>query len=169
MSESKKIYLIGFMGSGKSTLGKKLARQLEMSFLDLDHFIEEHENKTIQEIFDQHGEDYFREVEQKALQKIAEKKDNFVVALGGGTPCFYDNMNVVNQSGISIYLKYNSGILAARLMNAKAERPLIKNKSKEELLSFIDDKLADREQFYNQSQFVLEGNNLKAEDVLSLL
>ena len=168
MNEPTKIFLIGFMGSGKSTLGKKVARQLNIDFLDLDHFIEEQENQTIQGIFDQYGEVYFREKEREALKTIAEKQGKLVVALGGGTPCFYDNMEIINQSGASVYLKYNSGILADRLMNAKTERPLIKNKSKEELLSFINDILLNREKFYNQSHFVIEGNNIKAEDVIAL-
>ena len=169
MKDLAKIYLVGFMGSGKSTLGKQLANKLDMGFLDLDSFIEEREGKTVQELFDQHGEVYFREVEKKALQTIIEKKESLVVALGGGTPCFHDNMEMINQSGISVYLKYNSGILAARLKNAKIERPLIKDKSEVELLSFIESKLDEREQFYCQSHITLEGDNIKSKDVMDLL
>ncbi|MCO6499724.1 MAG: shikimate kinase [Vicingus serpentipes] len=169
MKKTTKIFLIGFMGSGKSTLGKKIASQLNIGFLDLDYFIEEQENQTIQEIFDKHGEVYFREKEREVLKTVAEKKEELVVALGGGTPCFYDNMEIINRSGVSVYLKYNSGILTDRLMNVKTERPLIKNKSKEELLSFINDMLLSREKFYNQSQFILEGKNIKAEDIIDLL
>jgi len=169
MKKSIKIFLIGFMGSGKSTLGKKMASQLEVEFLDLDEFIEEREHQSIQGIFDQYGEEYFRKKEQEALRLVAHQKNNVVVALGGGTPCFYDNMEIINNSGASIYLKYNSGILAARLINAKTERPLIKGKTQEELLVFIDKMLLEREVFYNKSQFVVEGKNIKSEDVLKLI
>lgn len=156
------------MGSGKTTLGKKLANKLNKIFFDLDAEIEKNEGESINEIFEKHGEDYFRKIEREILHKIINGNENFVMSLGGGTPCFYDNMNVVNQSGASIYIKYNPGILASRLMNAKAERPLIKNFTNLELKNYVENKLTEREGFYSKSEIILEQNNLKIEDIIKL-
>jgi len=168
MIANNNIFLLGFMGSGKSTLGKKLAKQLSLPFYDLDDEIEAQEKKTIAQIFEEKGEDRFRKIETQLLKKLTQQSTSFVLALGGGTPCFYDNMKIINQSGTSIYIKYNAGILCSRLINAKAQRPLIAGKTKEELLSFIEETLIVREEYYNQSQFIVEGNNIKVEDLLVL-
>lgn len=168
MITGNKIFLLGFMGSGKSTLGKKLAKQLELSFFDLDDEIEKQEGKSVAEIFEEVGEGGFRKIEAKLLKKLTQKTTNYVLALGGGTPCFYENMELINQSGISIYIKYNEGVLCSRLIVAKAKRPLIQGKSKEELHCFIEETLNKREEFYKQSQFLVEGNNIKVEDLLRL-
>ena len=164
-----KIVLIGFMGSGKTTMAKKLAKKINVSFFDLDHEIEKQENLSIPQLFEQKGEDYFRKVEKAILKKTINKKDDFVLSVGGGTPCFFDNMAYINTVGTSIYLKYNAGILTSRLMNATTPRPLIKNLNKEELKLFVSHKLAERELFYKQSKLVVEGNNLKTEDLERLL
>jgi shikimate kinase len=168
VQQNDKIFLIGFMGSGKTTLAKKLAKKLNRSFFDLDQEIERRENLTITQIFEQKGECYFREIESKTLKTILDIELSFVMSVGGGTPCFYDNMKVINVSGISMYLKYNAGILASRLSNAKVKRPLIEALNEEDLKTFITDKLAEREAFYKQCKFTLAGNNLKVEDLLSL-
>ena len=157
------------MGSGKSTLGKKLANKLAYDFIDLDLAIEEQEQLSISEIFKERGEEYFRKAEQKALKSIANSSKKLVIALGGGTPCFFDNMDLINQSGVSIYLKYNSGILAHRLLNAKTERPLIIEKNKEELIDFIEKTLKEREIYYTKSKFIIEKTNVKIDDILSLI
>lgn len=164
-----KIFLLGFMGSGKSTLGKKLAIKLNVNFLDLDQFIEEQQEQTIQEIFKTKGEDFFREIERDCLKQVIALPDNFIIALGGGTPCFYDNMELINKSGVSIYIKYNKGILAHRLMHSKKNRPLINNKNQEGLLEFIETTLLKREVFYDKSSIILEKNNLKPEDIIDSL
>lgn len=169
MKKSGKIFLLGFMGSGKSTLGKKVATRLNIDFIDLDNFIEQQENKTISAIFAEEGEAYFRKIEQNALEVLCQKPDNMIIALGGGTPCFFNNMELINNTGISIYLKYNSGILSSRLLKAKSTRPLIKNKTKEELVAFIDNMLLDRKFHYNKAQFVVENRNVKVEDILVLI
>lgn len=157
------------MGSGKTTLGKRLANKLNKIFFDLDAEIEKNEGEPINEIFEKHGENYFRKIEKEILHKIINNNENFVMSLGGGTPCFYDNMNVVNHSGVSIYIKYNSGILASRLMNAKTERPLIKNFTNLELKKYVENKLTEREGFYSESEIILEQNNLKIEDIIKLI
>ncbi len=169
MASSDKIFLIGFMGSGKTTLGKRLAKKLEQSFFDLDKEIENSEDLSVNQIFEQYGEAYFRDLESKTLQKIIENNKSFVLSLGGGTPCNQRNMDLINGSGTSIYLKYNTGILASRLSGAKAERPLIKDLDEEQVKNFISDKLVEREPFYNQAQFTVEKNNVKVEDLMVLL
>jgi shikimate kinase len=169
MIAENKIFLIGFMGSGKSTLGKKLANKLQQTFFDLDTEIEAVESRSISEIFENSGEDYFRKIERETLLNLIEKNNDFVMSIGGGTPCYNNNMDLINQTGLSIYLKYNPGILTSRLINAKKNRPLIKGKNKEELMEFIENTLLERELFYNKSQFVVEKNNVKVEDVIFLI
>lgn len=168
IKQNDKIILIGFMGSGKTTLAKKLAKKLNRSFFDLDKEIEKRENLTITQIFEQNGEDYFRALEFKTLKSILDKELSFVMSVGGGTPCFFDNMKIVNESGTSVYLKCSAGILTSRLINTKEKRPLIKALNEEELKTFITNKLAEREQFYKQCKFTLASDNLKVEDLLTL-
>ncbi|MEJ6735969.1 MAG: shikimate kinase [Flavobacteriales bacterium] len=169
MNGQNKIILIGFMGSGKTTLAKKLAKKLNRSFYDLDQEIEAKEHLIIPQIFEEKGEEYFRTIESEALKIILAKEEPFILSVGGGTPCFYDNMELINTSGVSIYLKYNAGILASRLINAKVKRPLIKGLNEIELKEFITNKLSERETFYKECNFTLVGNNLKVEDLLLLL
>ena len=157
------------MGSGKTTLGKRLSNKLNVQFFDLDAEIEKTENLSVNEIFEKHGETYFRDIEVKVLEAIIENNESFVMSLGGGTPCYYNNMELINQSGVSIYIKYNSGILTSRLLNAKKQRPLIKDFNDQELKTFIANKLNERELFYAQSKFVVEKNNVRVEDILFLL
>lgn len=157
------------MGSGKSTLGKKLANKLGFAFIDLDKEIEEKEQQSINQIFEEKGEDYFRLIEKNILEELVSENTSFVMALGGGTPCFNNNMEFINANGYSIYLKYNSGILFSRLVNAKTQRPLLKGKDDEQLKRFIEEKLAEREIFYKQSKFIIEEDNLKPESIIPLI
>lgn len=143
------------MGSGKSTVGRGLAQSLGYDFLDLDTYIERRNFKTIPEIFAQEGEEAFRKIEQKALHEVAEF-DNVVVATGGGAPCFFDNMEVIKCSGKSLFLNGSPRILAERLLHSKTERPLIKGKSENELIAFIDETLHKRSQWYRQADVVLD-------------
>jgi shikimate kinase len=169
MNKTTKIFLIGFMGSGKTSLGKKLAKKLNLPFFDLDQRIEEQEQCTITEIFNKKGEDYFRALETAVLQDTIATKPDFVLSLGGGTPCFNNNIEFINSTGTSIYLKYNAGILTSRLLLAKQERPLIANKNKEELKQFVFDLLNQREPFYHQSKLVVEGKNITTDTILKHL
>lgn len=157
------------MGSGKSTLGKKLANKLKLQFLDLDQLIEKQEHCTISEIFKNKGEDYFRALEAAILKDLVQTNTDFVLSLGGGTPCFNNNMEFINQTGTSIYLKYNAGILTSRLLAAKQERPLIAGKNAEELKQFVIDLLSQRTPFYNQSKLIVEGANISVNEILKEL
>lgn len=164
-----RIYLIGYMGSGKSTVGKGLAASLNLSFIDMDDYIEERNHKTIPAIFAEDGEETFRKLEQKALQELSSF-ENVVIATGGGAPCFFNNIDLIKQTGKSLYLKGSPRILAERLRNSKIERPLIKGKSEEELVAFIDDTLSKREHWYKQADVILDfDHNLSTTEVLAAL
>lgn len=147
-----RIYLIGYMGCGKSTLGRKLSKHLDLQFVDMDHYIEERNYKTIPQIFEEEGEAEFRLKEKKALEELSEFSD-IVIATGGGAPCFYDNIELMNQTGKTIYMNISPDILADRLLKSKTERPLIKGKSREELVAFIDETLKKRNEFYKQAKY----------------
>lgn len=164
-----KIFLIGFMGSGKTTLAKKLAKKLNYNCFDLDFEIEKNVGVSIPQVFEEKGEEYFRSLEHETLRNVINNNERFVLSVGGGTPCFYNNMDVINENGTSIYLKYNAGILTSRLINAKAKRPLIKNLGEVELKAFVEAKLSEREKFYKKSKLVIASNNIKIEDLLELL
>ena len=125
---------------------------MNLQFVDMDHYIEERNLKTIPQIFEQEGEAEFRNKERKALEELSEFT-NIVIATGGGAPCFFDNIDFMNRSGKTIYINIDPAILADRLLKSKTERPLIKGKSKEELVAFIDETLKKRNQFYSQAKF----------------
>lgn len=146
-----RIYLIGYMGCGKSTLGRRLSVHLGLQFVDMDHYIEERNCKTIPQIFAEEGEAAFRKKEQKALEELSEFTD-IVIATGGGAPCFFDNIDLMNKTGETIYMNISPDILADRLLKSKTERPLIKGKSREELILFIDETLKKRNEFYMQAK-----------------
>jgi shikimate kinase len=142
-----RIYLIGMMGVGKTTLGRQLANQFNYSFLDLDKDIEEYEGRTVQQIFDESGESYFREAEHKALERTIDKT-HIIIATGGGTPCFFDHMKWINEHGASIYLKANAAFIASRVTKNKDKRPLLRGLNIDELEPFIEKILVLREPYY---------------------
>src|SRR5664279_3747501 len=168
MVKSQIIYIIGFMGSGKTTAGKKLASLLGWSFIDLDKEIEGHEGKTIPEIFSEKGEDYFRDVESHLLRKLKSGTDT-IISTGGGTPCYSDNMDLMLKSGLTIYLKLTPSQLRSRLSESKDDRPLIKDLDQEKLLYFIENKLADRDEQYNRSVIAVEGFDLDVKKLVLLV
>lgn len=163
-----KLFLIGYMGSGKSTAGKKLAAKLGLSFLDLDEYIEKEYGKTINGIFESEGEERFRELEHLYLKNVMAM-DNIVLSLGGGTPCFYNHMELINKNGISVYFKMSVDTLANRLRNAKKDRPLIRDMSEEELKSFITASLEKREAFYLQAHYKVKAKNLDIDELAGFL
>jgi shikimate kinase len=152
------IYLIGFMGCGKTTAGKALASRSGWSFIDLDKKIESHTGKTVPDIFFDHGEEYFRKVESEVLINL-KVSENTVVATGGGTPCYNDNMEYMINSGITVYLQMTPEKLLKRLADSQAERPLIRDLKNEELQSFIEQKLAEREKYYLRSAIIIDGSD----------
>ena len=163
-----RIYLVGYMGSGKSTLGRRLASHAGWHFIDLDKYIEERNCRTVPQIFAIEGEESFRNKERKALEEVSEF-DNVVVATGGGAPCFFDNMDLMNRTGITIFLDIHPEILANRLITSKTERPLIKGKSKIELEDFIAENLQKRRSFYEQSRITIGDQDMNPELIIKLI
>jgi len=154
------------MGSGKTTAGKELAVRLNYSFVDLDLYIEKEEKRTISAIFSDEGEKNFRKIERRMLKEIV-KTDNIVVACGGGTPCYSDNMLFMKEKGQTVYLEMPVGALINRLKNSYGERPLIKGKSKEELRNYISSTLAEREKYYQKAHYTVKALNLKVDSILN--
>lgn len=161
-----RIFLIGYMGAGKTTLGKALARELRLSFVDLDWYIEERFHKTVQEIFAEQGENAFRELEKQMLHEVAEF-ENIIISTGGGTPCFFDNMDFMHSKGTTVFLNVDPKILFRRLRAAKQARPLLRDKSDEELLTFITIGLEKRLPCYSKAGFVLNANELESREQIS--
>ncbi len=147
----KRVFLVGYMGVGKTTIGKLLSRELDVEFIDLDKFIESRYRKTIQDIFAKKGEEKFRIIEREMLREIATFQ-NVLISTGGGTPCFYDNMDVMNQQGITVYIKATVEQLVSRLLASKNIRPILQNKTPQELQSFVTAHLAEREEFYTKAK-----------------
>jgi shikimate kinase len=163
-----RIFLIGFMGSGKSTLGKQVARKLGFSFVDQDEYIERKTGVSVGEYFSRFGESAFRALEHESLKELIAI-DNVVIATGGGAPCFHSNIDIMNENGIAIYLKLRPEVLKSRLKNAQNERPLIKGKSELELLEYIKAKLLERDPYYSKAKHIIESIDLKAEDLVQLI
>lgn len=155
-----RIYLIGFMGSGKSHVGKRLAQLLHWQFVDLDDYLEEQEGRTINNIFATDGADAFRQLEQEYLH-TSTQWNNTVIATGGGAPCFFDNMQWMNRHGLTIYLQTPAQILAERLQYGTEHRPLLRGKTFWELKDFIEEKLAERTGFYEQAAVIYEVKEVK--------
>jgi len=164
-----KIVLIGYMGSGKSAVGKQLASELKISFKDLDQEIEISEGKTIPQIFSKKGEIYFRKIERNILKTILDSENNIVLATGGGTPCYSDVMNLLisDEKVITIYLMTSLNTLTNRIFHEKLDRPLISHiKTKEELKEFIAKHLFERSQFYNQALYKVKTDELTIKEVV---
>lgn len=151
----EKLFLIGYMGVGKTTIGRRIAKERGLAFYDLDWYISNRRRKTIEELFDELGEEGFRQLEYNMLHEVGEF-ENVVVSCGGGTPCFFDNMDYMNRQGETFYVKATPEYIFQRLKNSRNKRPLLKGKSDEELKSFITAHLAEREQFYNRAKKIIE-------------
>lgn len=153
----RRIIIIGYMGAGKTTVGKALSKQLNMPFYDLDWYIESRMRKTVKEIFDERGEEGFRIIEHNLLHEVAEFED-VIISCGGGVPCFYDNMEYMNQQGETVYLKATPEVLYGHLKMGKSVRPLLENKTPEEVKDFIYEQLKIREPYYNKAKYILDVN-----------
>lgn len=151
----KRIFLIGYMGAGKTTAGRELAKELGLEFIDLDHFIQARYQKSVGQIFADVGESEFRYIEKNILKEVGAF-ENIVISTGGGTPCFFDNMDYMNQIGTTVYLKSSPEALSSRLNLCKEKRPLIKDKNEEELFLFVMESLEKREPFYSKAKIIFE-------------
>lgn len=163
-----RIFLVGFMGSGKSYTGKLLAQKSGFPLIDLDQWIETKYQTSISEIFSSKGEDKFREIEKDALHEMAAF-DNVIVACGGGTPCYYDNMAWMKKNGITVYLKASPALLAERLEKERGKRPLLSNlNTYQQLLAFIKNKLEERVSYYGQADLIIDQDDpqFKSDDIL---
>jgi len=165
-----RIFLIGLIGSGKTTLGKKLAELLKIPFIDLDEYIVRKEIQSVSEIFATKGEDYFRELEAKCLREICQFKDA-VVATGGGAACFHDNMAVMNVAGVTIFLDVPLETLTERLWHQpqREQRPMIAGKTKAELGVFVKEIHRSRLEFYKEAKLIFKGNDISANQIIYLL
>ena len=161
-----KIFLVGFMGSGKSTLGKKLSELMNVSFIDLDRKIESREGKSVREIFTERGEDYFRKTESETLRQTSRTRDA-VIATGGGAPCFNNNMKWMNENGITVYLEAAAGELYHRLVKERETRPLLASFGDVALFNFIMSSLAHREPYYAQAALKLPLKTATPTNILS--
>lgn len=155
-----RIFLIGYMGAGKTTLGRALAKELGIEFIDLDSYIEKRMCKSIAQIFSEKGEEGFREIERRLLHETGEF-ENVVISTGGGTPCFFDNIEYMNNQGTTVFLDVPVERLFIRLSIARKKRPLIMNKSDEELRSFIAEQLGKRLPFYSKAKQQFKADKLE--------
>ncbi len=162
------IFLIGFMGSGKTTAGRMLAESLQYSFADLDQLIEEREGVAITGIFARQGEDYFRRAEAEVLDSLVGR-ERLVVACGGGTACFHDNMQKMKSAGITIYLKVSPALLAGRLSTQHSTRPLVAGLQGDRLKNHIRKLLSGRESWYRQSDIIYDADNFDLQELLELI
>ena len=150
-----RIIIVGYMGAGKTTVGKALSKELGIPFYDLDWYIESRRRKTVSQLFAELGEEGFRKIERNMLHEVAEF-ENVIISCGGGTPCFFDNMDYMNQQGQVVYLHCSSEVLHKHLLMGKTERPLLKGKSPDELIAFIKEQLIAREPYYTKARYQLD-------------
>ncbi|MBP6459520.1 MAG: AAA family ATPase [Crocinitomicaceae bacterium] len=162
------IFLVGFMGVGKTTIAKKLAKKLNYDWIDTDQKIADREGISITDLFTSKGESYFREAEKDLLLSIADKSE-MVIATGGGMPCFNDSMSLMNQIGKTIYLERSPKELFQRLRNATKDRPLLQQKTDDELLHYIEHTLGIRTKIYKEAHFIADRFNQTPEKIIALL
>ncbi|MED9801661.1 MAG: shikimate kinase [Prevotella sp.] len=163
----RRIIIIGYMGAGKTTVGRALAAELGIEFYDLDWYIESRMRKTVKQLFDEVGEEGFRKIEHNMLHEVAEF-ENVVISCGGGTPCFFDNMAYMNLQGDTVYLKASPEILYKHLKMGKSVRPLLLNKTPEEVQVFITEQLANREPYYSRAKYTVNVNLMDNHDKIRM-
>lgn len=165
--EQSPIFLIGYMGVGKTTIGKQLAKKIGFSFFDTDQWIEDKMQLSIPEVFRDHGESYFRDLEKKAIDQIPKEK--IIIATGGGLPCFGNLMQTMNEIGLTVYLHRPVKELVQRLKNAKTNRPLISDKSEGELFNFISSQITQREKYYCQAHLTITREQQNVADMITAI
>lgn len=163
-----KIFLVGMMGAGKSHWAKILSKKLKITYYDLDNLIEILEEQSVNEIFEKEGEDYFRRVESKILKWFAEKK-SFILATGGGTACFNNNISWMNKTGITLWIKEDENVIIQRLQEDKLLRPAIKSFTNHQIEEFVKQKLSERTQFYSQSKIHLSPQELNETHIINCI
>ena len=164
------IFLIGYMGSGKTVVGRSLSKSINYNFYDLDKFIELNEKKSISEIFTNKNEVYFREIESKYLNQLISIKEKKIISTGGGTPCYSNNIDLINNNSVSIYLKASVDTLVKRLKDTKINRPLISHlKDTNELKDFISKHLFERNYFYEKAKIKIKTDDLKLDEITNLI
>ena len=151
----KRIIIIGYMGSGKTTVGHALSQELGLPFYDLDWYIETRMHRTVKQIFDEKGEEGFRKIEHNLLHEVAEF-EGVIISCGGGTPCFFDNIDYINRQGETVYLKCTTDVLYKHLKMGKTVRPLLLNKTPDEVKTFIEAQLRQREPFYAKAKHIVD-------------
>ena len=161
-----KIYLIGFMGSGKTYWGRRLCEKLKLPFFDLDEQIVNAENKSINDIFAGQGEEYFRVKEKEILHLLTESHTGFILSCGGGAPCYFNNIEYMNRSGTTVWLNTPMEILYERLLKEKENRPLLKNLSDDQMKSFIKKKFSDRKIYYEQAAITIEDEQISMDQLI---
>ena len=161
-----RIFLIGFMGSGKSYRGRQLSARLGIPFFDLDEQIVNAEGKSVNEIFSDQGEEYFRQREKEVLHLLAESHDSFAMACGGGTPCYFNNVEYMNRMGTTVWLNTALPILYERLLKEKSTRPLLKDLADEPMKAFIAKKFADRRIYYEQAAVHIDEGEASLEQII---
>jgi shikimate kinase len=161
-----KVFLLGFMGSGKTYWGRQLSQKLGIPFFDLDEQIVNAENKSINEIFEEKGEEHFRLLEKETLHIITESRDSMIMACGGGTPCYFNNIDYMNQQGITVWLDKPIPVLLKRLLRERSKRPLLKNLSDEQVHAFIIRKFADRKIYYEQAEIIIDEDPVQLEKLI---
>ena len=164
-----RIFIIGYMGAGKSTVGKRLANNLDIPFVDLDDAFEARFRYSIPHFFDHFGEKRFREFEHRCLKEIIKDHEHAVISTGGGTACFNNNISLMNEKGITVYIKMHPKSLAHRLNRARRLRPVVRDIQNSDMQEFIEEQLAEREPYYEQATTIIKGENLDMEDLISKL
>ncbi len=164
------VYLVGYMGCGKTSMAKRLARCLGAKFVDTDSMVEQVEGASVVDIFHYEGEEYFRGLERKMLERSASSDGDVVVSTGGGLPTWSDNMEFMNRTGRTIYLRRTAEQIASRLSPyGRQKRPKLRGLNDEELVCFMRDNMAEREPFYAQSQFVVDGDGRSDDELLRVI
>ncbi|HVU57285.1 MAG TPA: shikimate kinase [Puia sp.] len=164
-----KIFLIGFMGSGKTHWGKLLSAKLQLPFRDLDTLIVEKEQRSVQDIFAEQGEEYFRYEEKEMLEDLVGKEENFILSCGGGTPCFFNNIEFMKKSGKVVWLNTSVDVLKERLLKERMSRPLIREVNDEDLKRFIIRKLSERKMYYEQADVMVNEESITLEELIRAL
>lgn len=158
-----RIFLIGFMGAGKTHWGKQVANRMGLPFYDLDELVVAHEGKSIADIFTENGEEYFRMCEKQMLEELVEKEDSMIISCGGGTPCFFNNIDFMKRYGIVVWLNTHVEVILQRLMKERMHRPLLKDIKDEDLRNHIIRKLNERRMYYEQADVIID-----KEDTISM-